>query len=58
MVKEDILLELITSKDKRINIRVSENYFKRLHNLKKRTGIGISEMVRRGLILYIEKHDF
>lgn len=40
MVKEDILLESITSKDKRINIRVSENLFKRLHNLKKGTGIG------------------
>jgi len=58
MVSEEILLELITAKDKRLNIRISNRYHNRLHKLKQRTGVGISEMVRRGLVMYIEKHDF
>ena len=58
MVNDELLYELITAKDKRLNIRVSNRYHNKLHNLKRRTGIAISEMVRRGVLMYIEKHDF
>ncbi len=57
MVKEEILFELVSMKTKRINIRVSESYIKRLNNIKKRTGVTISEMIRRGLILYLDKYE-
>jgi hypothetical protein len=57
MVKEEILFELVSMKTKRINIRVSESYIKRLNNIKKRTGVTVSEMIRRGLILYLDKYE-
>jgi hypothetical protein len=57
MVKEEILFELVSMKTRRINIRVSESYIKRLNNIKKRTGVTISEMIRRGLILYLDKYE-
>jgi len=45
MVKEEMYFELVSAKNRRINIRVSEPYHKRLNNLKTRTGVNISEMV-------------
>lgn len=57
MVKEELIYEMISMKNKRINIRVSEPYLRRLNNLKKCSGVGISEMVRRGLILYLERKE-
>lgn len=57
MVKEEIYFELVSAKNKRINIRVSKPYHERLNNLKIRTGVNISEMVRRGLILYLDTHE-
>ena len=57
MVKEEIYFELVSAKNRRINIRVSEPYHKRLNNLIIRTGVNISEMVRRGLILYLDTQE-
>lgn len=57
MVNEDILLELELMKDRRINIRVSEPYLRRLYAIKTRTGISISEMVRRGLVMYLNRYE-
>jgi len=57
MVTDDLFFELVSSKSRRINIRVSDTYLKRLNNIKRKTGINISEMVRRGLILYLDKYD-
>ena len=57
MVKEELLFELVSMKSKRINIRVSESYLRRLNNIKKRTGVNISEMIRRGLVLYLDKYE-
>jgi len=57
MVNEDILLELELMKDRRINIRVSEPYLRRLYSIKTRTGISISEMVRRGLVMYLNRYE-
>lgn len=58
MVNEDIFLEMIASKEKRLNIRVSNSFYQRMLKLKKRTGVNYSEMLRRGLTLYLDKHDF
>jgi predicted DNA binding CopG/RHH family protein len=57
MVKDELFMELSCEKDKRINIRVSERYLNKLNDIKKRTGINLSEMVRRSLIIYINKYD-
>ena len=57
MVRQELIDELITTKDKRLNIRVSEPYLKRLNLLKAKSGVCISEMIRRGLILYLDRNE-
>jgi hypothetical protein len=57
MVRDELLYELVTMKNKRLNIRVSEPYLERLNKLKNHTGVSISEMVRRGLILYLDRNE-
>lgn len=58
MVKDELYYELMSKKDKRMNIRVSEDYFNRLNQVKKITGVSLSEMIRRGLNLYLDKYKF
>ncbi len=57
MVRDELLYELVTMKNKRLNIRVSEPYLERLNKLKNHTGVSISEMVRRGLLLYLDRNE-
>ena len=45
--------ELENPKVQRINIRVSSNLLKELHIVKRKTGVTISEMIRRGLRDYL-----
>ncbi len=57
MVRDELFYELINIKNKRLNIRVSESYLERLNNLKNHTGVSVSEMVRRGLLYYLDRHE-
>ena len=56
MVTDELKYEYSYTKDARINIRVTGEYLEKLHDLKRKTGIPISEMIRRGLNQYLEKH--
>lgn len=52
------LIDLIDDlKDKRLNIRISETLYHRLRSLKNNTGLNISDVARRGIYLYLEKHN-
>ena len=58
MVNDIVLNEAISLKEKRLNIRISKSYHRKISQLKKRIGISYSEMVRRGLAIYIDKYDY
>lgn len=53
---KDYLSEDFYSKEERINVRLSSTLFDQLKKHKKRTGMKMSEMVRRGVLLYLERY--
>lgn len=55
MVNQKLLNELLQAKEKRINIRVSSQFYDKMKFLKEHTGVPYSEMIRRGITLYVDK---